>query len=326
MIPLPLFVVIALGVLLLVFLVVLLPVLQQAVPLIQSRLEGAGAALAGRARAAFRWAGHFLTEAGRFSPSEALSQVVGAVLMLGAATIIILCELQFTWATIGPLLGFPFDPNRNALAAFDWLLSMSSLVLAIVFGVMGTDLLGWTRLSRWHGIERGRVGAFCLAGLGVGTALSVAVALAAQRVLTLFENDPALEQVIATWGQLLSAFILVGLSALLFMGLALALVSLETVCSALVAGLIASWGVALGMVTLVVRAAACLAEVTQVGVTALSLAPLRNAIQGGGHRVGTTLASRSRAIVAWLEECVGGPGGRRDEEAAAKATSRTSPA
>jgi hypothetical protein len=302
MTPLELFVVIGLGLLLLPLLG---KVLHATVPVLRARLAAAVPVLAGLAHRALRWTGRLLTNLERLSPPEALAQAVGAALMMAAGVIFALCDLQLTLATLAPLLGLEFHHSGGIFAGFDQLLGLSVVLLAATFGVILSDLLGWTCLTRFAVTERARVGAFCLGFVCFLAALAVAVALAAYRLPAVLADGAAeAPGEIAVWMQSLPAIILLTLAALLFLGIAAALLSAETFCALVTALLVVVGAVGLGAVSLLLRAIDMVAEVFVTGVAALSMEPLTQAMAGGAHRVGQKVASGGRAVAAWLRKLV----------------------
>ena len=283
-------------------------VLRATLPVLRERLGAARAALAKQGWAAWRLAGRLLTvtEAEPLRPTAAIGQVVGATVLTAAGVVFAVCDLALTWATLAPLFGIPYQPQGTLFASFDWLLGVSLVLLALVYGFILSDLVGWTMLTRFAVVQHGRVGAFCLAFLGFVASLGIAIALSAYRLPALLSGDggsDALPELLA-WVQTLPGPILLTLAAVLFVGAALALLSLETFCAAVVALWLTVGGGALGLGSVLLRMADLAVEMVLVAVTALATEPRPQAMAAGLQRVGQGITNRTKAFGAWLEALV----------------------
>lgn len=321
MTPVSLVVVLCLG---LVLLLILLKVLPQVLPVIRTHCAAAGPRLARLSVEAFGWAGSLLHHGGRLSPGEAISQVAGAVVMLGAGAILGLTDLLYTLATLGPMLGMQVDLTQGLFTGMDQLAGLSVILLAVVFGLVLTDLLGWTFTTAFALIERARAGAFCIAFLGLAASVGVSVALAASRLSALADN-PTVDHGMA-WALNLPMIILLPLAVLLFVGFAFALTSLDTLWRAVLALVVAIGGVGLGTVMVLLTLVVVGVELALASVTAVPLvtSPLPGAVQTGLAQVkrGITglVGTFSRGLSALVR-----PAARDTKPAAATATAGDQP-
>jgi hypothetical protein len=258
--------------------------LEHMLPLIHNRLGIAVPATAHFARQALRQAGALLTETehSTLSPTQAVAQVAGSFVVVATGVVFFLSDLQLTLATLGPLFGV--EVEGALFGSFDQLLGTSVILLALLFGLIVTDLLGWTFTTRFAFIERGRAGAFCMAVFSFIATVAVGVALAYYRAKAMTMDDSALlMDASSLWVQSLPMVILLALAVLLVLGVAVAFMSLDTFFAALVALTVVIGGVlcgivslALGVVDLVVEV--CLAAVTMLGE---KTAPLTTTMQDG---------------------------------------------
>src|SRR5713101_6073615 len=76
--------------------------LQHLLPIILQRCQTAITWPTGGVRKAFRWAWNFLSNQGTLPPAMALSQQVGALIIMSAAVVFGASDLLFTYATLGP--------------------------------------------------------------------------------------------------------------------------------------------------------------------------------------------------------------------------------
>lgn len=293
--PVVLLFVILLGLLVVLIILKLLP---QVLPLIQARLAVALPYIAGWTRSAFMWAESFVTDEEKLSPTRTVAQVAGALLVVAVGVVFALCDFQFTWATLCPIFGGECN-KREIFAGFDQLLGLSTVLLAVVFGLVTTDLVGWTFTTQFARIERGRSGIFCIALLCLVMTVIVGVALATYRLLALTqgENDMPVEET-APWFQNLNAIILLTLAALLFIGVIFAFMSYETFFSAIVALFIALVGLGLGVVWIILRLVDLVAEVALEGVKTIPMAikPVTELLQGGLHNTSAVVAKVGAGI------------------------------
>lgn len=295
-------------------------VLRAILPLLRERLAAARTSLAQQGWAAWRLAGRLLTvtEAETLRPTAAIGQVVGATVLTAAGVVFAVCDLALTWATLAPLFGIAYQPQGTLFASFDWLLGVSLVLLAIVYGFILSDLVGWTMLTHFAVVQHGRVGAFCLAFMGFVASLGIAVALSAYRLPALLSGDggsDALPELMA-WVQTLPVPILLTLAAVLFVGAAMALLSLETFCAAVVALGLTVGGVALGLGSVLLRVMDLAVEMVLAAVTALATEPRPQAMAAGLHRVGQGFTNRAKAFSARLHGLVyrGAPRGTTSTE------------
>lgn len=247
----------------------LLPrLLPAVVTVIRRRVAETIQCLDGLAWQAFRCSGRLVTKAGMLSPTDALAQVVGASVLTAAGILFAGTDVVVTLATLAPLFGTDFTAPQGLLGTFDTLMGLSLVLLAVVFGLMLTDLLSWTGLTRFALITRARAGAFCLALLCLGLSALVVATLAVYRVQTLFEPGGT-DGPNVLWMQHLPAVILVLLPLLLFIGVAVALTSLDTFFEAVTAGLAAVWGIVVATLSLLLRGLDVLLETLVEGTTAV---------------------------------------------------------
>ena len=75
----------------------MLKLLQQMLPLIQTRLAVILPCIADLTRRAFRWAGHLITEEAELSPSRTVAQVAGAILLIAAGVPHHHCRCSNEW-------------------------------------------------------------------------------------------------------------------------------------------------------------------------------------------------------------------------------------
>lgn len=284
---------------------VLLKVLQAVLPVIQEHGAAAARYLAGLARMAFYWAGTLLTKGGRLSPSGAISQVVGSTMMMAIAAILSLADLQLVLATLAPMLGLEFQSLATSgfLAGFDRLMGLSLVLLGATFGFLASDVIGWTSLTGASQASRMRLLAFFGGALCFMASLGVAIALAGVRMQAITETAAGGESLTA-WAQPLPGFILLMLAALLFIGVAVALLSIEAFGHTVTALLVAVGGLGLGAFSLTFWMLAFVATLALAGVPALSWAPLTHALHGGASRVGKALSNAGRALAARLRNLV----------------------
>lgn len=301
MTPLSLVVLLGLG---LVLLPIGLKMLHHVLPVLRARCAAAVPRLAALAGGAFGWAGNLLRRHGRLSPAEAVSQVAGAVVMVGAGAILGLADLLMTWATLGPMIGMQVDLTQGLFPGLDQLVGLSVILLAVVFGLVLTDLLGVTFTTEFAVTERARAGAFCLALVGFVASIGVTVALAAYRLFVLSDNTLG-DQAMA-WALTLPTVILLPLAVLLFVGFACGLTSLDTFGRAGLALVVSIGGVGLGTVQVLLALVDVVAELALAGVTAVPLAtgPLPGAVQTGLAQVKRGLTSFGATLSRGLSTLV----------------------
>lgn len=283
-------------------------VLGAILPVLQTHLSAARTSLARLARTAWRWARDLLlvTDVGELKPAAAISQVVGATVLTAATLIFAACDLNLTWATLAPLFGMTYQPQGTLGASWDWMLAVSLVMLAVVYGCILSDLLGWTMLTRFAVARHARVAAFCVSFGGFVASLGVAVALAAYRLPALLGGDGSADgsSEFLVWLQSLPGPILLTLAAVLFLGTALALLSVETFCSAVVALVVSISGGVFGLGSLLLRVVEVALEMVHATVTALAAEPMTQAVAERMQRVGQGVASRGRAFGSWLHNLV----------------------
>lgn len=291
---------IGLGLLCLCF---LMPVAEAVVKRLRDRIAQTVPALAGLAQQAFTWAGRLLTEDGTLSLVETIAQVGGAVLLMAAGLVFVATDLAITLATLMPLLGMgsgKFDMFHN-------LLGISLVALAVVFGLMLSDLLGWSMVSRFAFITRARPGAFCLGVVCFLSSLLVTLALAAYRIVVMLTESGS-EAAAATLMGLhaLPALILLGLAALLFIGLGICLLHTEVFCRTLVALVIAVGGVVCVSLRLLLGGIDLLLDILVTGMQATpnAFSRLTNAGQAGMGRVRERLATASGGFFTKIGQLV----------------------
>jgi xanthosine utilization system XapX-like protein len=281
---------------------VLLKVLEQVLPLMKNRIETSATGLHQWMPQVFGWSQELMTDGGELSPAQAISQSVGAVLMMAFATAFIVCELQFTWATLCPMLGGTC--TGEAFAGYDKLLAFSSVLLAIEFGVIATDLCGVTYTTSFARIERARL--FFLVTAVVCCLLSIAVGgvMAWYRDLILGMGPSEMDGTEITLAlQELQTIILISLAALLLIGAVFAGASFDTFCPVMLAAVGAAGGVGIGVAYIVLQVLALLVETTMVVVKTLreSLPGFSERVQRrmDGVRAGSsTLRGKLRTLVA----------------------------
>lgn len=292
-----LLVVILLG---LVLLPALLQLLQQIFPLIRARLAVALPAIAGLARRGLQKAGSLLTDEGKLPASSTVAQVAGSTVMIAAGVVFALCDLQLTLATLGPI--FNVEAVGAVFGGFDRLLGLSVVLLAVVYGLGVTDLLGWTFITHFAVIERARVAAFCMA-LGCFIAsLAVTVALAAYRLPALIMDETVMSaEEAAVWLQGLPAVILITLAVLLFLGIAFTFMSLETFFSAIVALCMVVGCLVMAVTYFLLAVVDLVIEVALVAVTSLlgAIEPITNTLHAGVRGVSAGVAQGGRN--AWTK-------------------------
>jgi hypothetical protein len=283
-------------------------VLGAILPVLQTPVSAARTSLALLARTAWRQARDLLlvTEVGELKPAAAISQVVGAIVLTAAGLIFAACDLHLTWATLGPLFGMPPPSQGTLWASWDWMLAVSLVMLSVVYGCILSDLLGWTMFSRFAVARHGRVAAFCVSFVGFVASLGVAVALAAYRLPALLGGDGSADgsPELLAWLQSLPGPILLTLAAVLFLGTALAVPSVETFFTAVVALVVSLSGGLFGLGSLLLRVGEVAIEAVRAAVTALAAEPMTQAVAERMQRVGQGVASRGRAFGAWLHNLV----------------------
>lgn len=165
--------------------------------------------------------------------------------------------------------------------------------MAVGFGLVLTDLFGWTFVTRFAVAERGRLVAFFIALPCFVASIAVTVTLALYRteVLRLAEANVSAGAA-ETWLQELPPIILLPLEALLFIGTAFAFMSLETFVSAIVALLLAVGGVGLGAAWLILGLVDLLADGTVEAAKAIpqSIEPITKSSQTGLRSAGGGIA------------------------------------
>jgi hypothetical protein len=262
--------------------------LQHLLPIVRQRCQAAITWLGQDVRGAFRWAWSFLSNQDKLSPAEALSQQVGALIIMSAAVVYGASDLLFTYATLGPLLGWEVDVSTGLFASLDRLTSLCVIALPIVFGFVITDLLQWTAMSHFAFITRGRVGMLLFAGLNFLAALAIATALGVYRWLVMHEGRSVPQA--AGWMLTVPATILLPLAALLLVGLAVALTSVERFIAGVLALVVTIGGLALGLVFGVLY---CIDFVVELTVELLAALPTTHP---GAGAVQTGLARMHRSI------------------------------
>jgi len=228
-------------------------IVRQVVPIIRKHVGAASSWLGELAGSAFGWASNLLLVHGTRSSTQAVSQSLGAVVMLGAMAVMSLSEYAFCTATLGPIFGYKVNLHEGILAGLHAWIGLSVILASVVFGLVITDLFGWTCVTKFAftETERGRVLAFWTALLCFLGSVGVAVVLAVYRSVVLELDNTALEQGMAWSMPLLLSLVLITLAFLLLIGIFFALMSLETFLHTLMALVAAMVGVVLGAVKLV---------------------------------------------------------------------------
>lgn len=247
---------------------VLLKVLEQVLPLVQERITASVAVLHQWMLRMFGWSKELSTDGGELSPAQAIAQSVGAVLMMAFATAFIVCELQFTWATLCPMFGGTC--TGETFAGYDKLLAFSSVLLAIEFGVIATDLLGVTYTTHFARIERARLFFLALAVMCCLLSIAVGGVMAWYRdlILGMGQGDTmGTETTLAL--QALQTVILTSLAALLLIGAVFAGASVDTFFSVVLAAVGVVSGVGVGVAYIVLQVLALLVETALVAVKTL---------------------------------------------------------
>src|SRR5712691_6218703 len=259
---------IGLGLLCLCFLV---PVAEAVVKVLRDRIAHTAPALTALGQQAFTFAGLLLTEDGTLSLIETIAQVGGAVVLIAAGVDFAATDLAVTLATLLPLIGAGMEspPLPALFSMFHTLLGISLVLLAVGFGIMLSDLLGWSMVSRFAFISRARLGAFCLGVVCFLASLLVALALAVYRsVVMRTETDSETAAATLMWLNTLPPFILLGLAGLLFIGLGICLLHTEVFCRAVVALVAAVGGVVCVMLRLLLGGVDLLLEILVTGMQA----------------------------------------------------------
>jgi hypothetical protein len=281
----------------LLFAPVILKLAREILVTLRARLASALPAMAGHMGSAYATEERFLTHNGTLSEEDAVAQAVGAMLMIAALAVFGPSELQFTLATLAGLFGMEF---KETFAGFDWLLGLSTVALALVFGMICTDLRRWTRLTRFAFAENGREGAFCIALSCFVASLGVAVAMGAHRLVTMMagETDVAAEQA-GTLASSLPAFILIPLAALLFIGTASAFMSIDSFFSVVAAVFCALWGVLVWIGRLLLGLVDFIAELILAVVNTI-----QGSLQNGLRRVRETVSNARNGFAAKVSHMV----------------------
>jgi hypothetical protein len=286
--------------------ILLLPValkmLEQVIPLIRDRVAAVLPGITDWMRHTFRWAGQRVTDEGELSVSQAVYQTAGSILLIASAVVYTVAELQFTWATLCPMFGG--ECTGEVFAGYDRLLSLSTILLVVSFGLTATDLVCWTYTTQFARIERARGVMLFIALLCLLTAIMVSVTMAWYRdlILGMGQTDMAAVETTATL-QDLQTFILLSLAALLFIGTLFAFTSFDTFFSAVLAGLAVISGLVLALGYLLMALMDLLAAVILVMVKTVqeALTPLTNALQEGMRGIragGSTAWAKLRSLVA----------------------------
>lgn len=111
-----------------------LKVAERIIPLIRDRVAAVLPVITGWMKNAFRWAGRLVTDDGELSPPQTVAQIAGAIFMIASAVVYTASELQFTWATLCPMLGG--ECSGEVFAGYDRLLSFSTVLLVVGFGLV----------------------------------------------------------------------------------------------------------------------------------------------------------------------------------------------
>jgi hypothetical protein len=287
--------------LVLALLPVMLKVLDQILPALRERLDIALPAIAGMMRRAFRWAGNLITDQGSLSPARAVAQTSGALLMTAAGVALGFCDFEFALAALCPLLGVPCAEGPTV--DFSLLLGLSIVLLLLAFGLVLTDLSGWTYLSPFALTERGRIPAICIVFFCFVTTIAVAVLLARYRdqVLAMTGDTAQLESAAAEVQKLTPA-ILLPLAALLSIGTLVTFMSLETLAAGATALLTALWGVVLGGLWVGLSLFSVLAELLLKAVRTFiqTIEEIHRSFLGGTRRAASVMANGRNALVARL--------------------------
>ena len=160
-----------------------LKVAERIIPLIRDRVAAVLSVITGWMKNAFRWAGRLVTDDGELSPPQTVAQVAGAIFMIASAVVYTVSELQFTWATLCPMLGG--ECSGEVFAGYDRLLGFSTVLLVVGFGLVVTDLCGCTYTTHFARIERARVALFFIALSCFVMSVAVGVTMAGYRDLIL---------------------------------------------------------------------------------------------------------------------------------------------
>jgi hypothetical protein len=199
---------------------------------------------------------------------------------------------------------FGGECTGEVFAGYDRLLSLSTILLVVSFGLTATDLVCWTYTTQFARIERARGVMLFIALLCLLTAIMVSVTMAWYRdlILGMGQTDMAAVETTATL-QDLQTFILLSLAALLFIGTLFAFTSFDTFFSAVLAGLAVISGLVLALGYLLMALMDLLAAVILVMVKTVqeALTPLTNALQEGMRGIragGSTAWAKLRSLVA----------------------------
>lgn len=290
-----------------------LKILQSTLPSIHSHLSNACQNVHHTRRNAFSVAQRLVTQEGKFSTVQAIGQIAGAVITVVTATVYVLSDLQFTFVTLADVFGL--DPT-SAFIGYERLLGFVVVSSALFWGVIITDLVGWTFLTRLALIERGRVGAFCIACGCLTLSFFITLALAFQRVqvLGISPESAATNSEPVVVGQFLSMFILTLVAALLFFGTVFVFIGIETAATCIAALAVSVGGVFLGALGMLLSGAEMLAGTVADAVASLSqgTAPLTNSLKAFLLWVYSGLAKLLKASVDQLNIFVQRPirGGR----------------
>ncbi len=286
-------------------LILLLPltltILEQSLPLIQERVTVSFPVLRDWMFRAFHWGGQLVTDAGELSLTQAVAQSAGAVAMITFFVVFAVCELQFTWATLCPMFGETC--TGEAFARYDRWLAYSTILLAVEFGIVASDLCGVTYTTHFARTQRARLFFLVVAVLCCLLSITIGVVMAWYRDLVLQMGQPnsvVVETAAAV--QDLQTIILISLAALLALGALFAFLSYETVCSTVCAGLAVVSGVALALTYLLLTVLDLVVAVVLVIVKAIqaSLAPLTEAFHRRMQRVktgGNTMWTKLHGLV-----------------------------
>jgi hypothetical protein len=205
-------------------LALLLPSLLRA---LQSFLAAAPATLRRLATHAIDFARRVITDDGRLSPTEVISTTLGSLLMTSGAAGLAVCSWLLLAPPLAGLFSVDLAPQSSAagMVASGTLLSL--LLPAAVSGMLLSDLTGWTKLTQFRWIQRGRRLAFAIAIGILFVALLLGLSLGIFRAVlgvsgTLIPTETATE--ISAW---LGAITVAAVDPLVLMSFALAATACE---------------------------------------------------------------------------------------------------
>lgn len=264
-------------------------------PILRARLGAATLAISAATRDIFRRAQSFLPHEGQLPVAQTIEQLAGSSIDMVTFAVCVVADLQLTLLTLGPLFGV--EINTNLFGQFEYLLGFSIVLLATVWGLRMSDLLGWTKTTHFATIEQTRIVAFFLAGLNFLATLAVGVALALYRIEAMQADDAALVASTTLSLNTLSGDIILALAILLVLGAFVTYMGLKVFLAALVALTMVISGVLLSVLTLVLRLLDVMLELTLSTVTVLAeqFAPWSTAAKNSTHGFSTWVGDGLKA-------------------------------